>query len=233
MVKIPRGTIFINATTPEIAEMVLLYNGTLQPGDSLSLYLHPFVEERCNVTSDVDAPHVAQVVMEQYGGLPDDAVLTSNETNYIEEYNENTQRVEAKLPVMTSVSYSRTINGTPLVGHVDSIRLDLGDNNEVIDLQKVWRTLTYTGQNAHIIPPEKAIEKMQNGELLNDDNLLSGGYVGNIGEIGNISFAYYEKSDSAYEITYEPVWVFEGGESYGNMPMTFYIDATDFVTPAG
>src|SRR5208282_2665350 len=152
---------------------------------------------------------------------PEDAVLNFNETNYISEY--NYQNVVSKIPVMTSVSYSREINDTPVVGHGDYIRIDFGDNNEVIDLEKSWRTLAYTGQNANIITPEQAIEKLQHGDIINDVTYSDV-------KINNILFAYYENSDTDPEIMLNPVWVFAGITSSGS-PVVFYISAQDFTSP--
>ena len=82
-------------------------------------------------------------------------------------------------------------------------------------LIKTWRTLESTGQNISVIIPQKAIEKLQQGDTLN--KLQSSNDV----LIDSIKLGYFEKSKELREIILEPCWIFSGNTSSGSQIRLF------------
>ncbi|WAC04453.1 MAG: PKD domain-containing protein [Methanoregula sp.] len=173
-----------------------------------------------NVTSEQDAPEVATRVMEQYGGLPSDAVFSWSETNYLE-HQTGTGEVISKKPVTTTVAFGRRVNGLSLDGDTDGIRIELGSDGEPLEIRKRWRTLTYTG-NVSIIPATKAVEK-----LLRDETMKNDWRPANVSAfIDIIRLRYYQKGDG--DTNLEPVWVFVGETKPGDYGIKFLVYARQF-----
>jgi uncharacterized membrane protein len=215
------GTITIHAVAPDVPASFPLYKGTLSDENVIDLDLGDLTSLKNSVTSEEEAPGVAEQVMASYGGIPSDAVLVLVNTSYAKKINGDTGEVMEKWPVSTSVAYHRNLNGMPIVGDGDRIHIDLGENGEPLWIVKIWRTLEYTGSNVSIISPQQAIEKLQNGESINhlmtDQSTI----------ITNISLGVYEKSRSDPQIFLEPVWIFSGTTPSRNR-VSFYVYARQF-----
>lgn len=194
----------INAQVPDTPRFIPLYKGTLSD-DDLARHFKYRASNRYTVKNSTpskdEAPALAEKALEAYGGLPQDAVLHGV---YISEsITVKGEEIIDRRPVATQVSYSREISGMPVVGgQCDEISLDLGENGELLVLQKRWRTLESLGKNVPVIPPEVAIEKLKRGEtytkLQSPNNVL----------IDSVSLGYYEKPGNIREIILEPVWIF-------------------------
>jgi PKD repeat protein len=214
----------IHAIEPYNPQTVPLYKGIINPGDSINEFYGDVLSEKNNVTSEQDAPDIAQSAMAQHGGLPWDAELGFVKTSYAEKRNSDTGEILERWPTHTVVVYwKKPISGIPIIGQNDKLAVVLGENGEVLQIFKIWRTLEYTGRNVSIIPPNKAIEKLQNGESLYrpmaDESIT----------ITNISLGYYEKSMTEPQIFLEPVWMFAGSTTQGDQ-VEFYVYARQFAS---
>ncbi|MDO9324301.1 MAG: PKD domain-containing protein, partial [Methanoregula sp.] len=212
--------IIINATAPEVPASIPVYRATVREGDVLYKALGDVMSPKENVTSEQDAPEVAENVMEQYGGLPTDAVFAWSETNYLE-HQTGTGEVISKKPVTTTVAFGRRVNGLSLDGDTDGIRIELGSNGEPLEIRKTWRTLTYSG-NVSVIPATKAVEKLLRGEIMKNDWRPA-----NVSAlIDIIRLRYYQKGDGDTDL--EPVWVFIGETKPGDYGIKFIVYARHF-----
>jgi hypothetical protein len=231
-VKIPSEKIFknlpysskiitIHATKPEAPSTVPLYKGILCAGDNIDLTYDKLLKKRENVTSAQDAPEIAKQRLKSYGGLPLDSELIYSNTTFVEKFEPTTGETIENHPVYTEVSYHRKINGFPVVGYCDEIKIDLGENGKIIKINKLWRTLKFTGENISIISLNMAIEKLQNGEIINppvNSNDLF---------FHTIMLGYYENSRTDPEILLQPVWIFSGTDSLES-PLYLIVDAQKY-----
>jgi len=213
--------IVIQTAVPNAPESLPLYKGVLHQGDTLDVILGDSFSEKTNLISEQKSPHAVRDALGPYGGLPSDAELGVSRINYAIGYNPTTLKAVESYPLCTVVSYHRKINGMPVGGQSDKIRVELGENGTLLRIYKIWRTLEYTGHNVSIITPTKAIEKLQNGEFIeqpiDSETIL----------INNISLGYYEKNRTDPEIFLEPIWVFSGNTSSG-APIDLYVYARQF-----
>ncbi len=79
-----------------------------------------------NLPSEKEAIDSAKERLEKYGGIPEDAVLTGVETNYLYGMNTKTGEVVEKHPLSVDVKFEREINGMPVVGAGGEIDISLG-----------------------------------------------------------------------------------------------------------
>ena len=219
-ISLQERTIFINITVPEVPASIPIYRATVHNGDVLYKRFGNTMSPKHNVTSEQDAPEVAKKVMEQYGGLPSDAVFVWSETSYLETQTD-TGDVLYKEPVTTSVAYGRKINGVSLDGDTDYIRLELGENGEPLEIRKIWRTISFAG-NASIIPASKAVKKIEHGESIDTEWLPSHANV----FVDTAVLRYYEKGQG--DTSLEPVWVFMGRVKPGDFGVKYIINARLF-----
>ncbi len=211
----PYGVITVPAVLPDTPDNLTLYKVTPQPNDMVFFSVKHIEQYRPNTTSDADAPSVVQSSLEQYGGLPNDAVIVYDKTEYLEGHRDSiipffSPEVVSKDPILTNVQYSRVINGHQVSGDGGFINVDLGNNGELLYLDKVWRTVTPAG-TVPIISASQAIEKMQRGEIL--------GMRPKCGcelTVTKIIPTYYEKGRNVSQEYLDPVWVFAGTLSDGS-----------------
>ena len=209
----------IHAIEPNVPVSLPIIKGTLKEGDTFFIKNGSVLTEKTNVPSVDEAPIFAQQVLSQYGGLPDDAEMVNSYTSYLKEYNGSTNELIDQWPTHTSVSYTRNINGMPVVGQTDKIFVALGENGTVLEIYKVWRSLEYSGNSTHIISVSDAIEKIRNREVIYPPSSIRI-------EIDNITLGYYEKSREDPELILEPVWIFSGKTS-SNDPISLFVYAGD------
>jgi hypothetical protein len=203
------GVITICTSLPPTPENVTLYRVVPQENDFAYFSVDDSEKTRKNVTTDIDAPTVARKALEKYGGLPEDAMLVYNQTEYLEQRRSSRiplfpSELIAKYSILTNVQYSRKINGVPVVGPGGFINIEIGDFGELLYLNKIWRTVEPAG-TAKIIPASAAIEKMARGEVFG--SRLKCICDLNVDKIG---IAYYEKDSGESQEYLEPVWVFAG-----------------------
>ncbi|OPY38764.1 MAG: PKD domain protein [Methanoregula sp. PtaU1.Bin051] len=223
--------IIINISVPAVPQSVVLYKGILSE-ENIShqiIYESPYRHSTKNSTPSItEAPIFAEAAMVQYGGLPPDAVFTSAFIH--EAYSQKSNgEITARYPKSTQVAYSREINGMPLVGRSDGISLDLGENGELLYMEKIWRTLEDTGTNVSVISIQQAIEKLQNGETINQYQ------AANDVEINSVRLGYFERGGTNLEELYpreillEPCWIFYGVQPQSQSKVKLYVYARRFV----
>ena len=145
-------------------------------------------------------------MLRAYGGLPPDAVLVYNKKINAYKYNATTNEIKAVYPVMSQVQYTRYLDGKPVVGKGGHISVSLGENGELLELYKIWRTVENSG-NVPIIPVTDALQKLIQGEIIDSPSEITGI------NITKIRLGYYEKGLNESQEILEPVWVFYGSLS--------------------
>jgi PKD repeat protein len=216
----PMGLVNISAIIPDSPSNVIAFRIFSGSNDMTYFSVDNLVEIRPNVTSEAESPQVAETVLIPYGGLPQGAILVYNKTEYIETENIETNQIIAKYPIVTNVQYGRYVDNIPVVGPGGYINIDLGNNGELIYLNKVWRSVSPDGYLA-IIPVSSAIEKLQNGEVLNPKK-----YPYNV-NITKIRLGYYEKGRNESQEYMEPAWLFKGTTDAGE-DIQYYVYARQF-----
>jgi hypothetical protein len=222
----PYGIVTVPAALPDSPDNLILYKINSEPSDMVFFSVKDLEQTRPNITSEADAPAVAQKSLEQYGGLPKDAKMSLDETEYLDQLEFSRipflqPRVIAKYPVSTNVQYSRVINGHPISGDGGFINIELGNDGELLYLDKVWRTVT-PSKTVHIISVAQAIEKMQRGEILGMRSKCSCELT-----VTKIIPTYYEKGRNLSQEYLDPVWVFAGTLSSGD-PWHYSVYAWQF-----
>jgi PKD repeat protein len=213
----PIGIVNISATIPDSPPMVTAYRVILGPND-MEYYSSSNLEEiRSSVPSEEDAPLVAQNILNNYGGLPPDAVLTESTIEYLIQMNGTTNQEMARYPISTNVQYGRKINDVPVVGDGAYINMELGDNGELLYLNKAWRTVAPDG-SLSIQPVSAAIDKLRNGDVLNPKKDFHDV------NITKIRLGYFEKGLNQSEEFLEPAWLFRGTTESGD-PIQYYVYA--------
>jgi hypothetical protein len=211
----PFGLITIQTLLPESPDNLTLYKVIPQVNDTVFFSADDSEQVHLNVTSEADANAAAQKVLEPFGGLPNDAIMSLDETDYLETRRSNIipffpSEVIARDPISTNVQYNRVLNGHQIAGDGGFINIELGNNGELLYLDKTWRTITPT-KTVHIISASQAIVKMQRGEILGNRPKCSCELT-----VTKIVPTYYEKGRNVSQEYLDPVWVFAGTLSGGD-----------------
>jgi hypothetical protein len=204
------GTITIHVSLPETPQNLTRYQVVSQKNDMAYYSVTNLEQVRPNVTSEIDAPAVVPKSLEKYGGLPEGAILMYNKTGYLEEKSGTTYQIIAKYPISTDVQYTRKVDGIPVTGDGGYIKIVLGNNGELLYLNKVWRTVDPAGTEK-VIPVSHAIEKLGRGEVLDPLKCFCDLNV------DRIYIAYWEKGQGVQQEYLDPVWVFSGTTSSGEV----------------
>jgi PKD repeat protein len=216
----PMGEITISAVLPDSPPNITAYRVTPSSKDMAYFSVEELEKIRTNVPSDVDAPQVAQQILDSYGGLPQDAILIYNTTEYLEKINVSSGEVEEKYPISTNVQYSRSLNEGPVVGEGAFINIELGDNGELLYLNKEWKSVSPNGV-LPVISLTDAIQKLKRGEVLNPKRDAY-----NVSII-KIRLGYYEKGRNQSQEYLDPAWLFRGTIESGD-PIQYYVYARRF-----
>jgi hypothetical protein len=204
------GTITIHTLIPSAPSNLTLYHVAPQANDMAQFSVLNLEDIRLNTTSEADALIVAPKTLQKYGGMPNDAKMVYVKTEYLEEYNSDTRQTIAKYPVSTNVQYARSLDGIPVKGDGGFINIELGNDGELLYLNKVWRTVEPTGTEK-VIPVSKAIEKLGRGEVLDPLKCICDINV------DRIYIAYWENGAGVQQEYLDPVWVFSGTTSSGEV----------------
>jgi PKD repeat protein len=215
------GNITIDTVIPNSSHDMRIYRGYFRSGDLME-YFPGTTKAIKNPIPEDQAPEFAKRILEsQYGGLPSDAQLQYSFISYTELMDPDTLKVIERVPYETFVSWHRTIDGMRIEGGSDIIQVTLGENGDLIHVNKRWRTYEPLG-NVSIISARKAIDKLGAGEVLNpgssDEEDVS---------IYDIHLSYYVDGIDKPEITLEPIWVFYGNTTTGHH-VPFFIYARQF-----
>ena len=205
------------ATVPRyrVASVQKFSSGT---GTSLTVKKHiPSIEE---------APGLAEKILEDYGGLPADAVLEKTEQVFMKKYNLRTGMVEEQFPQYTQVIYYQYVNDSLVVN--SEISVSLGENGELLDISKDWSTLEYTGE-IPVISVDEAFEKLNRQDLLIPLQCSILDY-----HISQVEFGYHVEID-LYDASARPtlpnscipVWIFYGKKPGTDLePFPLLVNAT-------
>jgi len=216
----PIGIVNISSPIPDSPSDITAYQVQPDPNDTAYFSVPDLEKIRNNLSTEADAPQVAQKILDNYGGLPADAVLTESTNEYLISMNGTTNQEVARYPVSTNVQYGRKIGGVPVVGDGAYIIMELGDNGELLYLNKVWRTVTPSG-TLPVQTIENAINKLRNGEVLNPKK---DAYNVNITKI---KLGYFERGANQAEEYLEPAWLFKGTTNTGES-IQYYVYARKF-----
>lgn len=162
------------------------------------------METRASIPTEEEAPALAEKALEQYGGLPGNAVITKVEQVTIKKYNTGTGTVEEEYPQYTLIVYDQQVEGCPVVGPGAGISIALGKDGELLQVDKVWRSLEYD-REIPIISAEEAYEKLKRHDLVEIPQCCIDDLT-----VSDIRLGYYaEDRDHDQEFFY-PVWIFYG-----------------------
>ncbi|MCK9580086.1 MAG: two-component system regulatory protein YycI [Methanoregula sp.] len=171
--------------------------------------------------SAMEAPVIAEKALEKYGGLPKEAQLIDATPRYINKFNLTTNAVEEKYPISTQVRYRQTLSGMPVIGA--GIDIDLGENNEIIDIMKIWPVYERIGE-VKVISPQEGFEKLKSHETTEkvQGNIPEGTKITDI----KLGYKLYRAGPEEKESHITPVWIYYASmpPAYGSMP--FVVDAT-------
>ena len=211
----PNGIVNIRVPIPDAPYNLIQYRVVPNANDTAYFSVNDLEKVRDNVTSVEEVPEVVPKTLEKYGGLPKDAVLVFAETEYLEQFRYSDipfmpSEVIAKYPISTDVQYGRKLKGVPVTGEGSFIKVILGNDGELLYLNKVWRTVEPAGTEK-IIPVSQAIEKLGRGEVLNPLKCICDINV------DRIYIAYWEKGAGVQQEYLDPVWVFSGTTSSGDV----------------
>ena len=216
---IPQGsaTGFILGTTlPDSPATAPVYNVVRK--ESVFEGSEKVMEVKPSIPSEDEAVIFAEKILADYGGLPDDAVLSQVKQVYLGGYNLNSETVEEQYPQFTQVIYTQQINGSPVAGPGAEINIELGENGELLHIEKAWRHVEYGGE-VPIISAAEAYEKLQRHELLEIPQSSLSGIT-----ISEVNLGYYAEHRDHDQKVYSPIWIFSGYKQ-GGQPFPYMVDA--------
>ncbi|ABE52729.1 Hypothetical protein Mbur_1846 [Methanococcoides burtonii DSM 6242] len=213
--------LFIEAHAPDVLDKYPVYrvlNESVIHEENSNRY-----RIRSSVPDEEEAKELADSYLTSIDELPDDSYIDRVHTTQIEYLNNESRSIviDSVVPMFVEVSYSRLIDGYPVVGPGDSISVCFGDDGEVLSFSKTWRELERSGDVA-IVPVEVAIKRLNDGNGV----LRSGNFIGSVSYVDEIQVGYFSDISGADQEFYYPVWVFRGTDSCGN-PAEKYVSATE------
>jgi hypothetical protein len=210
--KAPYGKLILKTILSDAPQNITLYRVTPKANDMIDYWNKDPVNTTGNVTSETEAPLVAQKILDKYGGVPEGATLSRVETEYLGEYQfSNIPFVQptlvGKYPEDTVLNYGRTLGDYHVVNGY--IRMELGRNGELLNLRKVWRTVEPAG-TIRVIPATTALDKILNGDVLSDRPRCDCDVT-----VDKVRLAYLENDYNMSQEYLTPIWVFSGTLSQG------------------
>jgi len=173
---------------------------------------------KTSIPTEEQAVPLAEKILENYGGLPKDAILLKVEQVSLEQYNVKTETVEERYPQFTQVIYEQQINGAPVIGPGAEINICLGENGEMLQIEKAWRHVESAGEIS-VISATEAYEKLQKRDLLVIPQSSLEGV-----RISDVKLGYYAEDREHDQKMYSPVWIFYGYKP-GGQPFPYLVDA--------
>jgi hypothetical protein len=222
----PYGKLIFTTNISDLPQNMTLYRVIPQNNDMIDYWNRDPVYNG-NVTSEVEAPQISLKILEKYGGIPEGARLSRVETEYIEKIQSSNipffpPTVIEQIPESTVLNYGRTLGDFIVVNGY--IRMELGRNGELLNLRKVWRTVTPAG-TMRVIPATEALNKIQKGEVLTVRPKCICDLT-----VDKIQLAYLENDYNKTQEYLTPIWVFAGTLSSGDK-YSYWVDATDPAYP--
>ena len=170
-----------------------------------------------SLPSDDEAIQIATQYLEETGLMPPDAILCGVAHPQIVEYNEDGEVIGIAFEDV-QVSYSRTIDGRPVVG--SKLTAEIGGGGDILNVYKLWRDYAPEKEIA-VITPQEAFEELKATGLAVDGK-------GPTAVITGIELGYYE-APAMDEPTYlVPVYIFRGEvrDETGGTAFVRYIPAS-------
>ncbi|MHC1757090.1 MAG: hypothetical protein AB9861_16945 [Methanosarcina sp.] len=223
----PAGTGKIGMLSEDGTEHLIVYEKSGAIFYSVPEKMSPVVSSQPDLPSDAEAIKIAESFLAEMNLLPSDAKLDKVVADKQLESEKSTGKVLKEYDtVLQVIASAREINGIPIVGPGNKIKVYVGEKGEVVGLFKAWKDVETSKEKVNIKTAETAYTELQNGKaMFLTANLDTIDKV----SIKNIYLAYWmepagEEQDSAL-----PVYVFEGeaidSESQA-VPFTAYVPAT-------
>lgn len=149
-----------------------------------------------NLPSDEKAIEIATRYLEKTGLAPPDATLCGVDHPQIVKQNENGEVIGIAFEDVL-VSYSRTIDGRPVVG--SKLTVEVGGGGDILNVYKLWRDYV-PQEEIPIITPEEALEELK----------VAGVAEGLSVDITGIELGYYEAPATREPTHLVPVYIFTG-----------------------
>lgn len=181
-----------------------------------------FMTIRYNVPLGAEAIQDAELILAQYGGIPQDAIVSGAETVYWKKYILGDNNPVESYPVYTKVTYSRRINDKPVVGGGGTIEIYLGSNGELLRLYKIWHKIS-SSEPIKIISANEAYERLKQGNTLNGIPVIGRDSIC----FNSIDLGYFEKGPNGTLGRIDPVWIFSGFTETNNNPVRVIVDALE------
>jgi len=173
-----------------------------------------------NLPSDDEATDMARKFLIGNGLMPDDAVLCKVDHPRVVAIDKTGDVIDVGFEDVR-VSFTREVDGLPVVGAGSKIDVEVGGGGDVISMYKVWREyMPY--KEFSIITPDEAFEKLK------EVGIFTGIKDVETASIDMVYLGYYAKSASEVQTYLQPVYIFEGEAKGDNETSEFvqYIPAT-------
>lgn len=214
------GSLILDAELPASPASITLYNvmsiDMIDEGNEKLVF-----SVKKSIPSAAEAPSVAENALEKFGGFPKEARLVDAVPRYIKKFNLTTNSVEEQYPVATQVRYVQMLEGLPVIGA--GINLDLGENNEIIRILKIWPAYEYAGEGK-VITAESGFEKLKLGDTIEKGQGTLPGDT-KITEI-RLGYKLVRTGPDSKEPYLKPVWIFYAVTPLDPEPFPLLVDAT-------
>ncbi len=160
------------------------------------------MDKQSNLPSDREAIKIAKKYLSKTDLMPSDATLRDITHPRVVAMDKEGNVIGVGFEDV-KVSFTRKINGFPVVGAGSKLDVEVGGNGDVINLYKVWRN--YRPYRVYsIITPEQALKKLKK------TGIFTGIKSVDKATINKVYLGYYTKSASEKQTYLQPVYVFEG-----------------------
>lgn len=160
------------------------------------------VDKPPNLPSDEETIKIARNYLSEKGLMPADAILRDVTHPRVVAMDKVGNIIGIGFEDV-KVTFTRKINGLPVVGAGSKLDVEVGGNGDIINVYKVWRD--YRPYKEYpIITPEQALEKLK------EIGIFTGIKSVDKVVINKVYLAYYTKSASEKQTYLQPVYVFEG-----------------------
>jgi len=163
--------------------------------------------------------HYAEIALEQYGGLPEDAVLIGIENGTIGlKYNPTTKESTPPVVETRRLTYLQKPYGFSIVKKGGKMQVDIGAGGVIPELEKHWYSLEETGL-IKIISQSEAVQRLQEGQCHDLPDLAL-----NL-SIHNMTLGYYPPVNKIVPQYLEPVWIIDAIDETRGRSMQLYVPA--------
>jgi hypothetical protein len=204
----PFGKLILATNQSDESSSMILYRVTPKEYDMIEYFNDDSALKCRNVTTELEAPMVVQKILDNYGGLPQDAgkIRVRTQTrNYCEPDNNSGSiwPFTASNRELVRIMYERSIDGFDVVGG-GYIQIELGRDGELISLKKNWRTVTPV-KKVQVISVKEALNRLLSGDVLNAYPKCDCDVT-----VDSVRLAYLEEGYNKTQEYLEPIWIFSG-----------------------